>query len=85
MKKSFWVFLLLSTALVIFSVQNAKPVRVNFFLKEMHISLAILLIIVFISGVIASASYFFIKSRKKDKNIDDSPADTEIEETNADE
>ncbi|MCU4157593.1 LapA family protein [Carboxylicivirga sp. A043] len=65
MKKSFWVFLILSAALVIFSVQNAEPVDVNIFFSQVEISLAILLIIVFLTGVIAGASYFFIKSKIK--------------------
>ncbi|MBK3519610.1 LapA family protein [Carboxylicivirga marina] len=67
MKKSFWVILILSAVLVIFSVQNAETVPVNFFFNEVDISLAILLIIVFLAGVIAGASYFYIKSRAKRK------------------
>jgi uncharacterized integral membrane protein len=77
MKKSFWVFLILSAALVIFSVLNAEPVSVNVFFKEVHISLAILLIIVFMTGVIAGASYFFIKSRKKKDAISEPGKDTD--------
>lgn len=77
MKKSFWVFLILSAALVIFSVLNAGPVSVNVFFKEVHISLAILLIIVFMTGVIAGASYFFIKSRKKKDTISKPVKDTD--------
>lgn len=64
MKKSFWLFLILSAALVIFSVQNAGVVDVNFFFKEVTVSLAVLLIIVFLSGVLAGASWFFFKSKK---------------------
>ena len=67
MKKSFWVSLVLVVILVIFSVQNAEPVNVNIFFNEVEISLAILLIVVFLSGVLAGASYFFIKSKKNKK------------------
>ncbi|MBR8538264.1 LapA family protein [Carboxylicivirga sediminis] len=85
MKKSFWVFLILSAILVIFSVQNAAPVRVNILFNEVRVSLAILLIIVFLTGVIAGASYFFIKSKKKKEPIDDTPEYTEeLSDTNAD-
>jgi len=73
MKKSFWIFLILAAALVIFSVQNADPVVVDFFFKKVSISLAVLLIVVFLIGVIAGASYFFLKSRVvvKNKAIDE--------------
>ncbi|MCG8582888.1 MAG: LapA family protein [Bacteroidales bacterium] len=67
MKKSFWVLLILSAVLVIFSVLNAEPVDVNILFSQIEISLAILLIIVFLSGVIAGSSYFFIKSKMKKK------------------
>ncbi|WP_439184407.1 lipopolysaccharide assembly protein LapA domain-containing protein [Carboxylicivirga taeanensis] len=77
MKKSFWVFLILSALLVIFSVQNAAPVRVNVLFNEVRISLAILLIIVFMTGVIAGASYFFIKSKKKKELNPDTIEDTD--------
>ncbi|WP_430816539.1 lipopolysaccharide assembly protein LapA domain-containing protein [Carboxylicivirga sp. RSCT41] len=67
MKKSFWVLLILSTLLVIFSVLNAEPVDVDILFSQIEISLAILLIIVFLAGVIAGASYFFIKSKMRKK------------------
>ncbi len=86
MKKSFWVFLILSAALVIFSVQNADPVRVNILFNEVRISLAILLIIVFLTGVIAGASYFFLKSKKKKEPASDTfQAPDELSNTNAEE
>ncbi len=78
MKNSFWVFLTLLAALVIFSVQNAEPVSVNIFFKNVHVSLAILLIIVFLTGVIAGASYFYIKSRKKKEPAISTPEDTDL-------
>ncbi len=72
MKKSFWIFLFLSTLLVIFSVQNAEPVEVDFFFNKVSVSLAVLLIVVFLTGVIAGASYFFIKLKMKTKKkVDD--------------
>jgi uncharacterized integral membrane protein len=85
MKKSFWVLLILSTALVIFSVLNAEPVEVNILFSKIDISLAILLIIVFLSGVIAGSSYFFIKSKMKKqpdspKEELEEPSDTDVSE-----
>lgn len=86
MKKSFWVSLTLSAALVIFSVLNAGTVSVNFIFKEVEISLAILLIIVFLSGVIAGASYFYIRSKQKDKpSKADKKAQPEVKTDNAEE
>ncbi|GEM_PF-4414579 len=81
MKKSFWISLVLSALLVIFSVLNAKPVGVNFIFKEVEISLAILLIVVFLSGVIAGASYFYIKTKRTVKNKQ-TEEDTTAEELN---
>ncbi|MCU4163744.1 LapA family protein [Carboxylicivirga caseinilyticus] len=70
MKKTFWIATVFAIILVIFSVQNAKEVTVKFFFEDVSISLAVLLISVFIFGAITGASYFFIwkrKERKKDK------------------
>lgn len=79
MKKSFWVSLVLAAALVIFSVQNAGLVDVNIFFNEVEVSLAILLIVVFLSGVLAGASYFFIRSKKNKKPPLDEGTDEPIE------
>jgi len=81
MKKSFWIFLILSAALVIFSVLNADPVDVNILFKEVKVSLAILLIIVFLSGVIAGASYFFLKTKLK-KQKPPAKDEQDLSETN---
>ncbi len=67
MKKTFWITTIFAIILVIFSVQNAKEVTVKFFFKDVSISLAILLICVFIFGAIAGASYFFFTRHKDDK------------------
>nr|WP_321408949.1 LapA family protein [uncultured Carboxylicivirga sp.] len=70
MKKTFWIATAFAIILVIFSVQNAKEVTVKFFFEDVSISLAVLLISVFIFGAITGASYFFFwkrKERKKDK------------------
>jgi len=84
MKKSFWIFLFLSALLVLFSVQNANPVEVDFFFSKVSISLAVLLIVVFLTGVIAGASYFFIKSKMKPKSTanNDQVKNDESKETN---
>lgn len=72
MKKSFCISTVFAVILVIFSVQNASevPVKLLFF-SEIQISLAVLLITVFIFGAITGASYFFFKKRQEKKtNID---------------
>jgi len=67
MKKTFWIATFFSIILVVFSVQNAKEVTVKFFMKDVSISLAVLLISVFIFGAITGASYFFFNRRKQRK------------------
>ncbi|MDG5800347.1 LapA family protein [Marinilabiliaceae bacterium ANBcel2] len=54
-KFSFWVFIALTVLLVIFSVQNSDPVRVRIIFWPIEISLAILLIGTFITGLITGA------------------------------
>ena len=60
MKKSFRAPLFLSVLLLIFSGQNTKPVELDLFFKEVSISLAILLIAVFLTDAIACASTFLL-------------------------
>lgn len=69
MKKSFWISTVFAVILVVFSVQNASEVPVSLFFKEVQISLAVLLITVFIFGAITGASYFFFKRRQENKRI----------------
>ncbi len=67
MKKTFWISTVFAIFLVIFSVQNAREVTVKIFVKEVSISLAVLLICVFIFGALTGASYFFFWKRKENK------------------
>lgn len=74
MKKTFWFSIVLAILLVIFSVQNADIVTVKFFFDQwtVDISIAILLICVFIFGAITGSSFFFIwrmKERQKEKAL----------------
>ena len=72
MKKTFWIATVFAIILVVFSVQNAKDVTVKFFFKDVSISLAVLLICVFIFGAVTGASYFFflkVKDKKKQKTV----------------
>ncbi len=70
MKKSFWFLIILSLLVVIFSVQNAEVVPIKFIVWEGELSLAILMILTFLFGLIIGAIYYAvsIKKKKKDKN-----------------
>jgi len=84
MKKTFWIATVFSIILVVFSVQNAKDVTVKFFFKDVSISLAVLLICVFIFGAVTGASYFFflkVKDKKKQKIVTEKEQTTENETT----
>lgn len=67
---SFWVFIALAVILVVFSVQNSGSIPVMLLFKEMRVSLAILLVITFLAGLIAGALYAFVKINPKDKKTD---------------
>lgn len=70
MKKSFWVLILLSIIIVLFSVQNASAVEFSFLSWTSNVSLAVLLIITFILGVLVGALYSALARRnKKSENI----------------
>ncbi|MCW3785697.1 LapA family protein [Plebeiibacterium sediminum] len=70
MKKSFWFLIILSLLVVIFSVQNAEVVPIRFIVWQGELSLAILMILTFLFGLIVGAIYYAvsIKKKKKDKN-----------------
>lgn len=54
---SFWVFITLAIILVIFSVQNSGSIPVVIIFKTVNVSLAILLALTFLAGLIAGALY----------------------------
>ncbi len=70
MKKSFWFLIIIALLIVIFSVQNAEVVPIKFIVWEGELSLAILMILTFLFGLIVGAIYYAvsIKKKKKEKN-----------------
>jgi len=84
MKKSFWFLILLSLLIVIFSVQNAEVVPIKFIIWEGELSLAILMILTFLLGLIKGAIYYAIsiKRKKKIKNpVGDIAFEENVKET----
>ncbi len=67
MKKSFWFLIILSLLIVIFSVQNAEVVPIRFIIWEGELSLAILMILTFLFGLITGAIYYALNIKKKKK------------------
>lgn len=69
---SFWIFIILAVLLVIFSVQNSEAIGVRVFFWNVNVSLAILLIGTFLTGLITGALYayrkFLPESRKVEKD-----------------
>lgn len=72
---SFWFFITISVLLVVFSVQNSGSVSVKLLFSDIDISLAILLVLTFLGGLVAGALYAFVRIRhkeeKKTNNIKD--------------
>ncbi len=68
MKKSFWFLVILAILVVVFSVQNADVVPIRFVLWEGELSLAILLILTFLFGLIMGAVYYYLSVRKSKNN-----------------
>ena len=58
---SFWIFIILAVLLVIFSVQNSEAIGVRVFFWNVNVSLAILLIGTFLTGLITGALYAYRK------------------------
>ncbi len=79
MKKSFWVLIILTLLVVVFSVQNAESVLVRFAVWQGEISLAIVMILAFLVGLIVGAIYvyFSMRRKKKIKDIGDVAFETE--------
>ena len=78
MKKPFWVFVVLAILIVIFSVKNAQMVLVDVLFSKLEISLAFLVILVFITGLITGALFVLlsnrikaVKQKKTEKSIPD--------------
>ena len=54
MKFSFIISLVLAVLIVLFSLQNATPVRVTFFYWSYEASLVIILLLTFVAGVVSA-------------------------------
>ncbi len=67
---SFWIFIVLAVLLVIFSVQNSEAIQVRVFLWNVHVSLAILLIGTFLTGLITGALYAYRKFLPNAKDLE---------------
>jgi len=65
MKKSFWIFVALAILIVIFSVKNAQTVLVDVLFTKLEISLAFLVILVFITGLVTGALFILFSNRMK--------------------
>ena len=65
MKKSFWIFVALAIVIVIFSVKNAQMVLVDVLFTKLEMSLAFLLILVFITGLVTGALFMILSNRIK--------------------
>ncbi|MFW6275535.1 MAG: LapA family protein [bacterium] len=64
---SLWGFVVSALVLVLFSVQNAREVRFDFFTWNTYISLSVLLIVAFLLGLIAGAIFSFRQSKQNNK------------------
>lgn len=67
---SFWIFIILAVLLVIFSVQNSEAIGVRVFLWNVEVSLAILLIGTFLTGLVTGALYAYRKFLPDAKEVE---------------
>lgn len=68
MKKSFWLLIVVVVFVVVFSVQNAEVVTIEFAVWKGDVSLAILMILTFLMGLIIGALYYAMSIKRKTKN-----------------
>lgn len=68
---SFWIFIIVAILLVIFSVQNSHAIPVQLIFWDVSISLAILLIGTFLTGLVAGALYAYSKLKKTKSKMKD--------------
>ncbi len=68
MKKSFWFLVVLAILVVVFAVQNAEVVPIKFIIWKGELSLAILLILTFLFGLIMGVVYYYLSDRKSKNN-----------------
>jgi uncharacterized integral membrane protein len=82
---SFWVFIALAIIIAVFSVQNSKPIDVRLFLWDVNISLAIVLIGTFLTGLVIGALYAYQKLKPKSKKPEKTDNSDKAEGTKSDE
>lgn len=60
---------LIAVLAVIFALQNAVPITVSFLLWQVNSSLALILIVAFIAGVITSFLFNFLSHLRKNRKL----------------
>jgi len=80
MKRSLVLLVILIVLITVFSVQNAEVVPISFVLWHGEISLAILMILTFLFGVIVGAIYLLYATRKRKNKIPDNIGDVAFDE-----
>ena len=68
---SFWIFIIVAILLVVFSVQNSGAIDVQLIFWDANVSLAILLIGTFLTGLVAGALYAYSKLKRPKSKIKD--------------
>ncbi len=69
MQKSFIIGLIAAILLVLFAVQNADPVTISLWIKEIESSMAVILLISFAVGALASYLLSLSAILKKNKSL----------------
>ncbi|MGQ1948751.1 LapA family protein [Geofilum sp. OHC36d9] len=82
---SFWVFIVLAIIIAVFSVQNSKPIDVRLFLWDVNISLAILLIGTFLTGLVIGALYAYQKLKPRSEKEEETDNSDKAEGMKSDE
>ncbi len=79
---SFWVFMILAVFLVIFSVQNSDSIEINVLFWKLRVSIAILLISVFLTGAVTGALFAYRKFLPAKDDKVNSEADNNLNQQN---
>ncbi len=71
MRNKLFGILILALLILIFALQNNKPVDVHFFVVRFSVSLAILIFLVFVIGALLGVLTSLPDMRRKSKQIDE--------------
>jgi uncharacterized integral membrane protein len=82
---SFWVFIVLAIIIAVFSVQNSPAIPVKLFFWNVEISLAILLIGTFLTGLVIGALYAYQKLKPKSEKPEETDNSDKAEEKKSNE